>query len=194
MSWQVFTRRPFPSVAASMLAVLVLATIATQGHAAVPVTVVVRVIGPAAPVRVGEPFTVTLQTEDAANLGAFEFDFGFDTAIAATTVSDIHLGSFLGSTGRTIGELRLASSPLAPGRPLYAAYSYGLPAGPSGMGELATITMLAIDVGTSSLDLGDLKVTDVAGAEVIAASVSGAVEVHSSIRPLYLPLVSRGTP
>ena len=112
-----------------------------------------RVVGPSNPVRVGDQFAVTIQVEGAANLGAFEFEFGANPSIASTTVADIHLGEILGSTGRTTGELRLASSPTAPGRPLYAAYSYGAPAGPSGNGQLATITMLATGQGTSSLDL-----------------------------------------
>lgn len=180
---------------AALVAVSVsLATTATQGHAAAPADVVVRVVGPTNPVRVGDQFAVTIQVEGAANLGAFEFEFGANSAIASTTVADIHLGSILGSTGRTTGELRLASSPSAPGWPLYAAYSYGAPAGPSGDGQLATITMLATGPGTSSLDLGQLKVTDVSGVEVAATSVSGAVQVlQGNARPLYLPLIRRGT-
>ena len=168
-----------------------LAVTATQGHAAAPAAVLVRVVGPANPVRVGDQFAVTIQVEGAANLGAFEFEFGANPVIASTTVADIHLGSVLGSTGRTTGELRLASSPSAPGRPLYAAYSYGAPAGPSGNGQLATITMLATGPGTSSLDLRQLKVTDVSGVEVTATSISGAVQVQGSTRPLYLPLIRR---
>jgi len=168
-----------------------LAMPATQGLAAAPAAVLVRVVGPASPVRIGDQFAVTIQVEGAANLGAFEFEFGANPVIASTTVADIHLGSVLGSTGRTTGELRLASSPSAPGRPLYAAYSYGAPAGPSGNGQLATITMLATGPGTSSLDLRQLKVTDVSGVEVTATSISGAVQVQGSTRPLYLPLIRR---
>ena len=165
---------------------------AAQGHAAAPAAVLLRVVGPASPVRVGDQFTVTIQVEGVANLGAFEFEFGANPLIASTTVADIHLGAFLGSTGRTTGELRLASSPSTPGRPLYAAYSYGAPAGPSGNGQVATITMLATGPGTSSLDLGQLKVTDVSGVEVTATSISGAVQVLGNTRPLYLPLIRRG--
>jgi len=171
---------------------LSMATTAAQGHAAAPSAVLLRVVGPASPVRVGDQFAVTIQVEGAANLGAFEFEFGSNPVIASTTVADIRLGSILGSTGRTTGELRLASSPTTPGRPLYGAYSYGAQAGPSGNGQLATITMLATGPGTSSLDLGQLKVTDVSGVEVSATSISGAVEVQGSTRPLYLPLIRRG--
>ena len=127
----------------------------------------------ASPVQVGDQFVVTIQIEGATNLGAFEFEFGANPAIATTTVADIHLGTFLGSTGRTTGELRLASSPSAPVRPLFAAYSYGAQAGPSGNGQLATIVMQATGPGTSSLDVVQLKVTDVSGVEVPATSISG---------------------
>lgn len=166
---------------------------ATPGTTA-PAAVTVRVVGPAGPVPVGATFAVTVQVEAADNLGAFEFDFGSTASVASTTAADIHLGSFLGSTGRSTGELRLAASPIAPGRPLYAAYSYGLPQGPSGSGQLATIRMLAAGVGTSSLDLGNLKVTDIAGVEVVATSVSGSVVVRSGTRPVYLPLIRNNFP
>ena len=170
-----------------------LAVTARQGHAAAPTAVLARVVGPSGPVQVGAQFVVTIQIEGATNLGAFEFEFGANPAIATTTVADIHLGTFLGSTGRTTGELRLASSPSAPVRPLYAAYSYGTPAGPSGNGPLVTIVMQATGPGTSSLDVVQLKVTDVSGVEVPATSISGSVQVQGSTRPLYLPLIRRDT-
>ena len=185
-------RTVLPMAACLIVAVSLVLT-ATQGHAAAPAAVIVRVVGPNSPVQVGAQFTVTIQVESAANLGAFEFEFGANPAIVSTTVADIHLGSILGSTGRTTGELRLASSPSAPGRPLYGAYSYGAMAGPLGDGQLATITMLATGLGTSSLDLGQLKITDVSGVEVAATSISGTVQVQSSTRPLYLPLIRRDT-
>ena len=180
-------------VAAWVTVLFSLAMTATLGHAAAPTAVLARVVGPSSPVQVGDQFVVTIQIEGATNLGAFEFEFGANPAIATTTVADIHLGTFVGSTGRTTGELRLASSPSAPSRPLYAAYSYGAQAGPSGTGQLATITMLATGPGTSSLDVVQLKVTDVSGVEVPAPSISGAVQVQGSTRPLYLPLIRRDT-
>ena len=178
-------------VAAWVTVLFSLAMTATQGHAAAPAAVLVRVVGPANPVRVVDQFAVIIQVEGAANLGAFEFEYGANPLIASTTVADIQLGEILGSTGRTTGELRLASSPTAPGHPLYAAYSYGAAAGPSGNGQLATVTMLATGQGTSSLDLTGLKVTDVSGVEVSASSISGVVQVQGSTRPLYLPLIRR---
>ena len=163
--------------------------VATQGQASAPAAAVVRVLGPTSPVRVGESFVVSLRIEGASDLGAFEFDFGSNPSVATAAASEFHLGSFLGSTGRTTGELRMASAPAAPGRPLYAAYSYGLPTGPMGTGQIATVTMQATGAGVTPLSLGNLKVTDISGTELPATSVSGAVEVRAGTRPLYLPLI-----
>ena len=189
----VFPLRAVLPVAALLTLAISLAMTAAQGHAETPAAVQVRVIGPAGPVRVGDQFTVNIQIDSATNLGAFEFEFGANPVVAGATAADIHLGTFLGSTGRTTGELRLASSPLTPGRPLYGAYSYGAQPGPSGNGPLASVTMQATGPGVSSLELGYLKVTNVSGEELTATSISGSVQVQAGMRPFYLPLIRRGT-
>jgi hypothetical protein len=180
--------------AAALLALAFALGIATtQGRAASPANVQVSVVGPSNPVRVGDQFTVAIRIDEAADAGAFEFEFGFTPAVASTTAADIHLGPFLDSTGRTTGELRLGSSPTAPDYPLYGAYSYGAQPGPSGNGLLATVTMLATATGTSILDVRSLKVTNVAGEEVATIGVAGSVQVLGALRPSYLPLIRRGT-
>ena len=189
----VFPLRAVLPMAALLTFALSLAMTAAQGHAETPAAVQVRVIGPAGPVRVEAQFTVNIQIDGATNLGAFEFEFDANPVVAGTTAADIHLGTFLGSTGRSTGELRLASSPLTPGRPLYGAYSYGAQPGPSGNGPLVSVTMQATGPGVSSLELGYLKVTTVSGEEVTATSVSGSVQVQAGMRPFYLPLIRRGT-
>jgi hypothetical protein len=134
---------------------------------------------------------VTVVGEDVPNLGAFEFEYDFSPAVASATVGDIQLGSMLGSTGRTTGALRLASAPGRPGVPLFGAYSYGTASGPSGSGVLATIAMTAISPGTSQLGLGGLKVTNVAGSELLSTAIAGSVTVVAAWRPIYLPLLLR---
>lgn len=183
---------PFRPAAAWLAMVVFLAITASQGFAAAPAAVAVHVVGPTSPVQVGDQFTVNVQIDDAVDLGAFEFEFGFAPTVAGTTAADIHLGTFLGNTGRTTGELRLESSPTSPDRPLYGAYSYGSQPGPSGAGLLTTITMLATGTGMSALEVGNLKVTNAAGVEVNATSVAGSVQVFGSLRPSYLPLIRRG--
>lgn len=152
---------------------------------------VVRVVGPTAPVAVGQPFVVTIAIDNVNNLGAFEFEYNFSSAVAAAAANNIQLGSMLGSSGRTTGELRMASAPGRPGVPLFGAYSYGAAAGPNGNGVLATITMTAVGPGVSPLSLTGLKVTNVTGNEYVVTSAAGSVTVAGATRTLYLPLLRR---
>lgn len=151
----------------------------------------VRVIGPSAAIAAGQPFVVTIAIENTQDLGAFEFEYNFNSAVAVATANNIQLGGLLGSTGRTTGELRMASAPGRPGVPLYGAYSYGAAAGPNGHGVLATVTMTAAGPGVSPLNLTGLKVTNVAGDEVVVTSAGGSVTVAGATRSLYLPLLRR---
>lgn len=152
----------------------------------------VRVQGPAAPVVVGQPFEVTLSVENAENLGAFEFEYNFTPAVVSGTVDNIQLGAFLGSTGRITGALRLASAPGRPGVPLFGAYSYGAANGPNGNGVLATVSMTAAAPGASPLSLTGLKMTNIAGDEVVAISTAGSVTVIAQ-RLIYMPLLRRNS-
>lgn len=164
----------------------------TDGRSEAQPPLTVRVLGPTSNIPVGQAFMVTVVVEDVQNLGAFEFEFDFSPSVASATVGDIQLGSMLGSTGRTTGALRLASAPGHPGVPLFGAYSYGAANGPSGDGVLATVAMTALSPGTSQLSLSGLKVTDVAGSELLATPVPGSLTVVAAPRPLYLPLLLRG--
>ncbi len=178
------------SVAGVLLLALALVFLSSRSAAQQPVAV--RVQGPASPVVAGQPFVVTLLAENAANLGAFEFEYNFTPAVAAATVNNIQLGPFLGSTGRTTGELRLASAPGRPGVPLYGAYSYGTAGGPSGNGVLATVTMTAVAPGASQLSLTQLKMTTITGDEIASISTAGSVTVIGP-RLIYMPLLRRNS-
>lgn len=176
----------------ALLLVTAWAGLSSRGDAQPPTSV--RVAGPGAPVTMGQSFVVTIAVERASNLGAYEFEFNFDPSVISTTVSNIQLGPFLASTGRTSAALRLASSPNRPGTPLFGAYSYGEEPGPDGNGVLATVTMLATAPGTSPITLTGLKLTDIDGDEVAAVAAAGSVTVvESTIRPLYLPLLRRNS-
>lgn len=167
---------------------------AAISHAQTPVTV--RVVGPAAPVQVGATFPVSITIENAQNLGAFEFEYRYDNTVVSTNAQAIQLGSLLGSTGRTTGALRLASAPGFPGVPLFGAYSYGSVNGPNGNGTLATVTMTAVAPGTSTLNLGNLKIINITGTEVTFNAVSSSVIV-AGVPPdsfLYLPILRHNAP
>lgn len=176
----------------SVLAVTLLTLVSMTASMAQPETAVtLRVVGPANPVPAGQQFNVQVRIEGASNLGAFEFQYVFNSGVVSTTANDIQLGSFLGSTGRTTGQLRLASAPMAPHQPLYGAYSYGSAGGPSGNGQLATITMHAIRSGTSALTVQDVQVTSINGTPVQVTVVAGSVQVQASAnnRFMYLPVL-----
>ena len=167
---------------------------ALYGRSAAQLPVTVRVLGPSAPVPTGQAFVVTVAIENVQNLGAFEFEYNFNPAVASATVENIQLSSLLGSTGRTTGSLRLASAPGQSGVPLFGAYSYGAASGPNGSGILATVTMNAVAAGTSQLSLSGLKVTTVTGAEMPVVSTSGSVLVGGSPpKSIYMPLLRRNS-
>jgi hypothetical protein len=175
---------------AALLLGLAWAVLADRGAAQPAATV--RVIGPTTAVPAGQLFLVTITVENIQNLGAFEFEYNFNPTTVSAAVNNIQLGSMLGSTGRTAGELRMASAPGRPGVPLFGAYSYGTANGPNGSGVLATVAMTALSPGTSQLSLSGLKVTNAAGSEQLATAVAGSVTVVAAPRPIYLPLLLRG--
>jgi hypothetical protein len=110
----------------------------------------------------GYDFTVDVVIEDAVDLGAFEFELTYDsTCIEAT---DVDLGPFLGSTGRSVYETGPA---FGTGSVTYGAYSLGAtPPGPDGDGVLATITFRAgMNDCCSDLHLQNVVVTDTTGNE-----------------------------
>ena len=108
----------------------------------------------------GETFTVTVMIEDASDLGAFEFELTYDST-CVVTATDATLGPFLGSTGRSVGEV---GPTFGIGSVTYAAYSYGADPGPDGAGVLATITFEAgMTKCSSALHLQNVTVTDTDG-------------------------------
>ena len=123
-------------------------------------TTVIRIEPVSTSVEQGATFTVTVSVQEAQDLGAFQFDLGFDPSIVQ--VDDVALGSFLGSTGRytaTIGPQIDNEAGLV----RYSVFSYGSQPGPDGDGALAVITMTAQALGTTALDLNNLYLSDTAG-------------------------------
>jgi len=105
-------------------------------------------------------FTVDVAVEDAIDLGAFEFELTYDaTCVEATGAT---LGSFLGSTGRSVSEV---GPTFGTGSVTYGGYSWGSNAGPDGSGILATLTFQAgpNECNNRPLSLQNVQVTDTAG-------------------------------
>ena len=173
---------------ALLVATVLLALVLSSAVSAQPDPVpTITLIGPGGPVAMGQSFPVQVRIDDVANLGAFEFRFISNLAVAATQASTIELGDFLGNTNRTTGELRLDQG----SGPVYGAYSYGTANGPSGSGFLATLSVRAVGAGSSHLTLEDVQITDIEGTPLLVEVVGTSVSVQSGSPryPIYLPIL-----
>ncbi len=110
-----------------------------------------------------ESCTLDVCIDNAAGLGAFEFEITFDSDVVHADA--VLLGDFLGSTGRTILPLTpVIDNTANPGSIIYGAASLGTsPAGPSGSGILARIVCTAQGSGSTDLVFSSAQVTDIAG-------------------------------
>jgi len=121
--------------------------------------------------------TVNVSIEDVANLGAFEFKLQYDGSIVKILqATDVQLGDFLGSTGRT-------TVPTGPdidndaGEMTFGAFTFGAEPGPDGDGVLATIIFTAQSEGISVLDLTGVQVTDISGDVIPIDVIDGQIQV-----------------
>lgn len=137
---------------------------------------VVGVDPPHTETYVNGTFSVDIVIEDAVDLGAFEFDLAYDfSCVDATGVA---LGPFLGSTGRSVGEV---VPTFGEGWVSYGAYSWGASPGPNGTGVLATVDFQAgPGECNSELHLQDVVLTDTAGTPQCVWIVDGAVHVGAT--------------
>jgi hypothetical protein len=153
------------------------------------VTPTMRIDPVSAQVQPGRIFSVAVVIDDVTNLGAFQFDLKYATGIVqpgTDPVSDcVRLGPFLGSNGRQVHKI---GPTISEGLIEYAAWSNGSADGPSGSGTLATITLEALDVGTTTLGLQDVTITDPVGT-VLAVNVQGGEVTVASGTSVYLPII-----
>lgn len=98
----------------------------------------------------GGTFQVDVMVESVNHLGAFQFDLAYDAA--RVNVDGVALGSFLGSSGCTVGEVAPVIDNVN-GRVTYGGFVVGTCSGPSGDGVVATVTFQPMDVGESDLIL-----------------------------------------
>ncbi|MDM8551366.1 cohesin domain-containing protein [Desulfobacterales bacterium HSG2] len=136
----------------------------------------------------GRTFDVNITIEDAADLGAFQFNINYDPAIVSIEQdSHVVLGAFLGSTGRTAEkfiEIDNNSEKLT-----FVAITSGENAGPEGEGVLGKITFTVKDLPEtdSTLSLSDVELTNASGppfSVLLVDEISGAV-IKKSIIPTY---------
>ena len=131
----------------------------------------------------GDTAEINVKIEDVTNLGAFEFKLKYDGSIVKILQpTDVQLGDFLGSTGRTV-------VPTGPdidndaGEMTYGAFTFGEDPGPDGNGVLATIIFTAQSEGSSALDLTNVQVTDINGDVIPVDVIDGQVQVEKECNP-----------
>jgi len=146
----------------------------------------VRVRPSTSAVEAGEVFTISVQVQEAADLGSFQFTLGFDAA--TVQVENVALGDFLGSTGPTAVPLGPQIDNTA-GTVVFGGFTFGVQPGPDGAGLLATVTMTAQGIGISPLALAEVQVTDTLGRVQEVAREDARVMV-GVWRRAYLPLLA----
>jgi len=127
--------------------------------------------------------TTNVVVDSVKDLGSFEFTIQYDpTIVQIPSTTDVTLGSFLGSTGRTV-------SPVGPdidnvnGKLTFGAFSFGSQTPPSTNhgGVLATIRWSAQNNGETPVDLTEVKLTQPNGSAISPLNVvDGKIRVTSS--------------
>ena len=145
-----FSRLLAASCAAFVLSVLAPVT----AHAGPTVTL----SGPAS-VTSGARFTVDVRAADVADLYAYQFDLGFDSAMFR--LDSAQEGAFLASAGPTLFDPGTVAGEPGTLSFLFATL-LGPMAGVDGGGILATLHFTSLAVGSSVFELGNLVLLDAA--------------------------------
>jgi len=114
-----------------------------------------------------------------------------DWNASVLTVTSVVNGPFLGSTGREVPDF--PPPDIGAGTLTFGRLSLPDGAGPNGDGALAYITLEATKVGTSTLNLHDVQLTDTAGESETPTTEDGTVEVIG-LYQIFLPFVARNYP
>ena len=155
--------------------VLFIAFVRAQGNSAT-----VSVVPASQDVDTQASYALTITLEGAQDLGAFEFDLGFDPALLQ--VDDVTLGDFLGSTGRNTAELGPNISNDT-GIVTYGAFSFGAQGGPDGAGVLAIVSFTTfITEGVSDLNLQSVQIINTQAQTQTVTAVGGSVAVLAGPR------------
>ncbi|NOZ05221.1 MAG: hypothetical protein GXP41_02560 [Chloroflexi bacterium] len=136
-------------------------------------------------VQAGQEFDVLVKVKGANNLGGFQFDLIFPSAMLEART--MKLDSFLTSTGRT-------PIPLGPkidntnGRITFGAATAGNAPGASGNGVLLRATFRALTSGTGAMNIAKYQVLDAQGKTLVAAVRGNKVQVVGSPVPATSPV------
>ncbi|MBN1888717.1 MAG: S8 family serine peptidase [Thermoflexales bacterium] len=118
--------------------------------------------------------TVDVLVQDISDLAAFQFDLSYDPVVVR--VSDVTLGAFLGSGGRSTTALGPTIDNTS-GRLSFGGVSYGAAPGASGSGTLATITFSPQAAGSASLALANVQLRDTLNSQIPDDPQAGQIQV-----------------
>jgi hypothetical protein len=134
-------------------------------------------------------FTLDVRAEGVTNLGRFQFTLSFNPSVLR--VDGVAVGSFLGSTGRSI-SLQGPTINNGSGTVTFGATSSGGAAGPNGTGTLATITFWAKAAGDSNLTFSNVQLAAVPGQAMSPVAMgNGSVTACNQVLRVYLPVNAR---
>ena len=140
-------------------------------------------------VSLGQVFATDVTISDVVDLGAFEFTLAYSPTVVEVVTAT--LGSFPGSTGRSVVAVQPVIDGDA-GTVRFGAFSLGAtPPGPSGEGTLARVTFRALAAGSTEVQISEAAVSDRAGNYLpVGSTRDAAVTVRSGWR-VFLPLAVR---
>ncbi len=131
----------------------------------------------------GATFTVTVTIEEAVDLSGYEFEMRYDPAVVAVT--DVQLAGFLEGAGRSPVALGPMIDDEA-GTMTFGAASIG-GSGAEGEGDLAVLTLEALEDGTTVLNLRNVKLFDTESATMPVRVEDGRLRVGSGVWPTDVP-------
>jgi PKD repeat protein len=152
---------------------------------------VVKIDPPTKTVDLGDTFTVDVLVEGAESLAAYEFNMNFNPSVVE--VRGVQDGPFLSSTGRSVPTQTTRISNTV-GMLYFGAFSVGADDPPSDDGKLCTITLDAVGLGSSELDLHTVNLYSLIGfdVEVNQPTTTGDGMVNVEGVKIYVPIITKG--
>ncbi|QTA82227.1 Cohesin domain-containing protein [Desulfonema limicola] len=121
--------------------------------------------------NIGNTFDADIMIQGVKNLGSFEFKLQYNPAVVKiANDTDVTLGTFLESTGRTATRLGPNIDNDA-GLLEAGAFSFGDQAGPNGSGVLMKIKFTIQSLSAGQLDLKDVLITDISAVSITVDTV-----------------------
>jgi len=140
-------------------------------------------------ITAGQTAVYQIAVAKAPALGAFQYTVNFDPAVAS--VASVTPGQFLSSTGRTVTCLPPSIGPSAVQHVCVSLEP--TPAGPTGSGILAFVTLNGVGAGTTPLTLSDVILTNVGGVAYPTPALLGSsltVDPFQSPTPTLSPTIT----